>query len=231
MKLGIMQPYFFPYLGYWQLINAVDTYVVYDDVAYIKGGWINRNNILINGKPSLVTLPLESSSSFKNIKDINITSNKKQIDKIIKSIKMAYAKAPYYEEVMQLIENLITNSRNIAELNYKSILDINNYLNINTEIILSSTINKDNSLRAQDKVIHINKILGSDIYINAIGGQELYDKDEFKKEGIELKFLKMGDIKYQQFKNDFVPNLSIIDILMFNSPDAIKEMLNEYELL
>ena len=231
LKAAIMQPYFFPYLGYWQLINAVDKYVVYDDVAYIKGGWINRNNILINGKPSLVTLPLESSSSFKNINEISITANKKQIDKIIKSIKMAYAKAPYYEEVMQLIENLITNSRNIAELNYKSILDINNYLNINTEIILSSDLQKNNNLKAQEKVIHINKILGADTYINAIGGQELYDREEFRREGIELKFLKMRDIKYQQFKNNFVPNLSIIDILMFNSPEQIKEMLDDYKLL
>ena len=116
-------------------------------------------------------------------------------------------------------------------MNYNSIIEINKYLGINTNIILSSELDKNNSLKAQDKIIHINKLLNSDTYINAIGGQELYDRKEFKREGIELKFLKMGDIKYQQFKNDFVPNLSIIDVLMFNAPEQIKEMLDDYELL
>lgn len=231
MKLGIMQPYFFPYFGYWQLINAVDKYVVYDDVAYIKGGWINRNNILINGKALLVTLPLENSSSFKNINEIDIIRNPKQIEKIIKSISMAYTKAPYFNDVMPIIENLILNNINIAELNYKAVLEISKYLDINTKIILSSTLDKDNNLKGEEKVIHINKLLGTDIYINAIGGQELYNKEEFEKEGIKLKFLKMGEIRYTQFKNEFVPNLSIIDVMMFNSKKIIQNMLNEYILI
>ena len=231
MKLGIMQPYFFPYLGYWQLINAVDTYVVYDDVAYIKGGWINRNNILVNEKANLITLSLENSSSFKNINEINIIKNGKNAEKIVKTIQMAYKKAPFFNHVMPILENLLLKNDKIADLNYNSILEINKYLKINTNIILSSSLSKDNSLKAQDKVIHINKLLGSDTYINAIGGQELYDREEFKREGIELKFLNMNDIKYTQFKNEFVPNLSIIDVMMFNSKMEIKEMLNNYELL
>lgn len=231
MKLGIMQPYFFPYLGYWQLINAVDTYVVYDDVAYIKGGWINRNNILVNEKANLITLSLENSSSFKNINEINIIKNGKNAEKIVKTIQMAYKKAPFFNQVMPILENLLLKNDKIANLNYNSILEINKYLKINTNIILSSSLSKDNSLKAQDKVIHINKLLGSDTYINAIGGQELYDREEFKREGIELKFLKMNDIKYTQFKNQFVQNLSIIDVLMFNSHKQIKEMLDDYTLL
>lgn len=229
MKLGIMQPYFFPYLGYWQLINAVDTYVVYDDVAYIKGGWINRNNILVNEKANLITLSLENSSSFKNINEINIIKNGKNAEKIVKTIQMAYKKAPFFNQVMPILENLLLKNDKIANLNYNSILEINKYLKINTNIILSSSLSKDNSLKAQDKVIHINKLLGSDTYINAIGGQELYDREEFKREGIELKFLKMNDIKYTQFKNEFVSNLSIIDALMFNSPEQIRVMLTEYK--
>lgn len=228
MKTAIMQPYFFPYLGYWQVINAVDKYVVYDDVAYIKGGWINRNNILLNGNAHLITLPLEGASSFKNINEINIVQ--KATGKILKTINAAYHKAPYFDAIMPIIEKLITEYHNIAEFNYKTILEIKRYLNWNTEILLSSEIEKDNSLKAQDKVIHINKILGSDYYINAIGGQELYNRDDFKKEGIELKFLKMGDVKYTQFKNDFVPYLSIIDVLMFNSKAEIKELLEKYTL-
>lgn len=231
MKLGIMQPYFFPYFGYWQLINAVDTYVVYDDVAYIKGGWINRNNILVNGHANLITLSLENSSSFKNINEISIIQNGKNAEKIVKTIQMAYKKAAFYNYVMPILEDLFITNHKISELNYNSIIKINKYLEISTNIILSSKIDKDNSLKAQEKVIHINKLLNSNTYINAIGGQELYDRDEFRQEGIELKFLKMGNIEYQQFKNGFIPNLSIIDVLMFNSPETIKEMLNNYELI
>lgn len=231
MKIGIMQPYFFPYLGYWQLINAVDTYVVYDDVAYIKGGWINRNNILINGKANLITLPLEQSSSFKNINEIMVTGNCKQKDKLLKSINFAYAKAPYFNNIMPIIEKLILKDGDIANLNYNAILEINNYIGINAKILLSSSIDKNNDIRAQDKVIHICKILNADHYINAIGGQELYSKEEFKKNNINLNFLKMKNLEYKQFKNDFVPNLSIIDVMMFNSPEQIKEMLDDYELL
>ena len=230
-KIAIMQPYFFPYIGYWQLINAVDKYVVYDDVNYIKGGWINRNNILLNGSKHLITIPLEEASSFKLINEISITKNEILKNKLIKTIKSAYVKAPYYETIMPIIEALILDNTNIAMLNYNIILAVKNYLNINTEILLSSQIKKDNNLKAQDKVIHIAHILGATEYINAIGGQELYSKDDFSKENIKLSFLKTGNIKYTQFKNEFVPYLSFIDILMFNSPEQIKEMLNDFELL
>ncbi len=229
MKIGIMQPYFFPYLGYWQLINIVDKYVVYDDVAYIKSGWINRNNLLINGQAHLVTLPLKDASSFKNINEIEIDESRK--DKVLKTIQMAYSKSTHYEEIMPIIESLFLNNSNIAVLNYNSIIEINKYLDINTEIILSSTLNKNNMLKAQDKVIHINKILNSTNYINAIGGQELYDRETFKQNNIVLNFLKFIPVKYKQLKNDFISNLSIIDVLMFCSKNEIKDMLNSYELL
>lgn len=231
MKLGIMQPYFFPYIGYWQLINAVDKYVVYDDVNYIKGGWINRNNILLNGSKHLITLPLEDASSFKLINEISITKNAVLKNKLIKTIKSAYLKAPYFETIMPILESLILDNSNIAMLNYNIILVIKNYLNLDTEILLSSQIKKDNNLKAQDKVIHIAHLLGAKEYINAIGGQELYSKEDFKQENIKLSFLKTNEIKYKQFKNEFVPNLSFIDVLMFNSPQEIKEMLNDFELL
>ncbi len=231
MKLGIMQPYFFPYIGYWQLINAVDKYIVYDDVNYIKGGWINRNNILLNGEKHLITLPLEEASSFKLINEISISKNNILKNKLLKKIKNAYIKAPYYQNIMPLIESLILKNSNIAILNYNSIIAVKNYLDIKTEILLSSEINKNNELKAQDKVIHIAHLLKADEYINAIGGQKLYSKEDFAKENIKLNFLKTNDIKYEQFKNNFVSNLSLIDVLMFNPPEIIKEMLEDYELL
>lgn len=230
MKVGIMQPYFFPYLGYWQLIAAVNKYVVYDDVAYIKGGWINRNNILMNGKPSLITLPLDNSSSFRNINEISVVKDPKAVEKIIKTLNIAYAKAPYKHEVLPMIEQLLAENDNIAMLNYNAILRINEYLGVDTEIILSSRLDKQCELKGQDKVIHINKLLGSDCYINAIGGMELYDRNAFAAEGIELKFLKLDEVAYVQLKNEFVPNLSIIDVLMFNGVSGTKELLRKFKL-
>ncbi len=231
MKLGIMQPYFFPYLGYWQLINAVDKYVVYDDVTYIKGGWINRNNILLNNSSHLITLSLVNSSSFKNINEIEITRDSIKLEKLLKTIKVAYMKAPHYKEIMPIIEKLVRTNTNIAKLNFNSIIEINKYLNIQTEILLSSQIKKDNKLKAQDKVIHINEILGADTYYNAIGGQTLYSKEIFKEKGINLRLLKMNELRYKQFNNEFVPNLSIIDVLMFNKKETIQKYLDNFCLI
>ncbi len=232
MKIGIMQPYFFPYIGYWQLINAVDKYVIYDDVNYIKNGWINRNNILLNGQKHLVTLPLDGASSFELIKNIKITSNQKVKEKLLRTIKNSYLKAPYLNDVFPITEKTVLYENcEIASAIEFSIRKIVDYLNIDTEIILSSNLSKDNNLKGQDKVIDIVKALNGDAYINAIGGQELYSKEDFAKENIRLNFLKTKDVKYKQFNNDFVPNLSIIDVMMFNSPEVIREMLNDYELL
>lgn len=230
MKVGIMQPYFFPYLGYWQLINAVDKYVVYDDVNFIKGGWISRNNILLNGGRHLITLPLHKASSFKKINEIEVTKDQIALMKVIKLLENAYQKAPYFETVMPMIKALILNNRNIAMLNYNSIIEINKYLEIDTKIILSSNLKKDNTLKGEDKVIHINRLLGADTYINAVGGKSLYKEQRFKENGLELYFLNMGDVTYKQFGDTFIDNLSIIDALMFNDAEKIREYLNIYNL-
>lgn len=232
MKVGIMQPYFFPYIGYWQLINAVDKFVIYDDVNYIKGGWINRNNILLNGEKHLITLPLEGASSFSLINTIHVTSNTKQKEKILKTIESAYKKASFFEQIYPIIRaTVLNNDLNISKVLAYSIKSILEYLDINTEVLLSSEINKNNSLKSEEKVINIVKILNGTQYINAIGGQNLYNKKNFAYNGIDLKFIKTKNIAYKQFNNEFIPNLSIIDVMMFNSPDKIREMLNDYELL
>lgn len=231
MKIGIMQPYFFPYLGYWQLINAVDRYVVYDDVTYIKGGWINRNNILLNGEKHLITLPLDQSSSFKNINEIEVLGKEFAKNKVIRTIEQAYSKAPYFSTIMPMIEKIICDNSNIAMLNYSSVFEITQYLSLDTEIILSSKLKKNNELKGQEKVLQINELLGSDTYYNAIGGQGLYSREEFQKRGLKLNFLKMSDVQYPQFKNKFVPGLSIIDVLMFNSVEDIRILLERFTLV
>ncbi len=228
MKIGIMQPYLFPYLGYFQLMNAVDKYVFYDDVNYIKQGWINRNNILVNGKKHLFSFDLTGASSFKHINEIQINNNQK----FKKTLQQSYCKAAFFKSVFPLIESIIDfNDSNLAHYVINSLKSISAFLNINTDFIKSSELAKDTTLKGQEKVIHICKLLGGSEYYNAIGGQELYSKHDFEVAGISLKFLKTKLAVYKQFNNDFIVGLSIIDVLMFNSVEKIQSMLKEYELL
>jgi len=233
VKVGIMQPYFFPYIGYWQLIKNVDKYVIYDDVNFIKGGWINRNNILVNGNAKLINLQINKVSSNKLINEIEIVRNDVSNKKLLKTIKESYCKAPYFENVFPLVENIINqDEKNLAKYLVFLTKEVCKYIKIDTEIIVSSDIKKNNALRGQDKVLEICKLLSADQYINSIGGQNLYSTSEFISQGIELKFLKNNDISYLQFsKNQFVPNLSIIDVMMFNSNERVQEILCEYRTL
>lgn len=232
LKIGIMQPYFFPYIGYWQLINLVDKYVIFDDVNYIKRGWINRNRILMNGNAVLFNVPLLGVSQNKLINQIEVNRDKKLLIKNLKTIELTYRKAPYFRDVYPLVERILENeASNIADYNAYSIKCISEYLDIKTELITSSKLNKDNSLKSQNKILEICELLGATEYCNAIGGQELYSKDAFANKNIQLRFLKTNDIRYQQFKNDFVSNLSIIDVMMFNSISTIKEFLLKYTLV
>lgn len=229
MTLAIMQPYLFPYIGYWQLINAVDTFVIYVDVNFIKQGYINRNSILSNGKSQVITMELIGASSNKLINEIEVGNNR---EKLLKTIKQNYTKAPSFDKVYPIIENIINqNEKNLAKFIGYSLERICEYLEVDTKFVYSSNIKKDNTLKAQDKILEMCNILKADKYINAIGGQELYNKEIFKENGIELNFLKTELVEYKQFKNDFVPYLSIIDILMFNSKDEIKNMLDRYALV
>jgi hypothetical protein len=229
MKVAIMQPYFFPYIGYFQLINAVDEFVVYDDVNFIKQGWITRNSILINKKKHNFILQVEGASSFKKIKEITLGKNR---IRILKTIEQEYKKAPFFSVVFPLIQEVLLNDEsNLSKFLIFSLQKTAHYLNINTVFRLSSEINKNEALKGQDKVISICEELNATNYINAIGGQELYDKDTFHKNGITLSFIKTEPICYNQFDNDFIPWLSIIDVMMFNSIEETKLLLNKYELV
>lgn len=231
-KVGIMQPYFVPYIGYWQLLNAVDEYVIYDDVNYIKSGWINRNRILINGNPTYFNIPILGASSFKLINEIGVNQNEKLIQKNLKTIKEAYKKAPFFNDAYPIIEKILTcEQTNLAKYIAYSIKAICLYLDINTKIHMSSDLKKDNFLKGQDKVIAICKELGATDYYNAVGGQELYSYKDFEENKINLNFVKTNEITYKQFNNPFVPFLSIIDVMMFNSKEVVKQMLNEYTLI
>jgi hypothetical protein len=225
-----MQPYLFPYIGYFQLIHAVDTFVVFDDVNFIKRGWINRNNILMNGKSHLFTMELEGSSQNKLINQIDILERN---EKLLRSIQCCYSKAPYFRQVFPVIEDIL----NQKESNLASFLDyqlrvICNFFSISPKWHISSSLRKDTSLRGQDKILALCEELHATHYINLLGGKELYDRQSFVTRGIELSFIQPKLITYLQFNNEFVPQLSIIDVMMFNSLESIQSsLLKSYDLL
>lgn len=227
-----MQPYFFPYIGYWQLINLVDKFIILDDVTYIKGGWINRNCILVNNTSSYITVPLVNQSSNKLICETKIVVLNNWRNKMIKTLEMTYKRAPYFNDVFILLTKLIEyKCNNLVDYLVNHITEICQFLEIKTHIISTSRNYKDNELSGESRIIDICKLEGANMYVNAQGGRELYGAGSFKKELIDLRFISSRNIKYQQFGDIFVPWLSIIDILMFNSKEDINSMLQSYELI
>ncbi|MCF8429451.1 MAG: WbqC family protein [Bacteroidia bacterium] len=233
MKVAIMQPYFMPYIGYFQLINVVDEFIIYDNIQFTKKGWINRNRILVNGSDTYITLPLKKDSDFVDIRDRFLSDEwPNERKKILNRIIETYRKAPQFNFVFQIIESILMyEERNLFAFIFNSLKEINQYLLIKTPLIISSSILINHDLKAENKVIELCKARQASTYINPIGGVELYNKEDFKYEGIDLKFLKANHIIYSQFKSDFVPFLSIIDVMMFNSPAMIKELMLDYSFI
>lgn len=228
-----MQPYIFPYIGYFQLMYVADVFVVYDNIEYTKKGWINRNRILVNGKDEYLTLPLKKGSDFVQVRDRFLADTwKDERKKLLNKISVCYKKAACYPVVFSLIENvLMFEDDNLFNFIFNSLKAVKEYLNLPTQLIISSSINIDHTLKSESKVLAICKALGATQYINPIGGVELYNKEVFKNEGLELSFLKANNITYPQFQNVFVPFLSVVDVLMFNDKEAIKKLLEQYILL
>ena len=235
MKIAIMQPYIFPYIGYFQLVKAVDVFVFYDDVNYIKSGWINRNQILLNGNKNLFTVPLKNASSFQTINETLIHTELylKWKKKFLKSLEQSYKKAPLFDFVYPLIHQVFeANHTTIADLCMDSIKQVSNYLAL--EVVFETSSEKYHETKGMEKAERLINICQSNqinTYINPAGGRELYQKDTFSKQGIDLLFIKNELTPYPQFNIDFVPGLSIIDVIMFNNKNDVKKMLNQYSLV
>lgn len=231
MKLAIMQPYYFPYIGYWQLIQSVDRFVIYDDVNYIKRGWVNRNRILINGEPRFITVPLQSSSQNKRICDIQLQPSNGWRNKSLRMLEVTYGRSLYFDDVFPVLENMIANGAcNLAEYLAGMVTSLMGWMDIKTDVVLSSRIYGNDNVSGEKRIMDICKRENADIYVNPQGGRELYTPELFSGNSIDLFFLKTKEHKYKQFGNEFVPWLSIIDVMMFNSQDEIREMLLEYDL-
>jgi hypothetical protein len=226
-----MQPYFLPYIGYWQLLAAVDRFVVYDNIQYAKKGWINRNRFLRNGADAFFTVPLKKASDFLNIADRSIADDFEP-KTLLNPLAAAYRKAPYFATVFPLVETIVTAApRNLFEYLHQSIGVVADYLEIRTPVVVSSTVAIDHGLKSDRRVMAICHALGATRYVNPSGGRALYSVPAFAGQGIELTFIESRPITYRQYDNPFVPSLSIVDVMMFNSKDAVRRMLGEYDLL
>ena len=228
-----MQPYFFPYIGYFQLINAVDEFVLYDNIQYTKKGWVNRNKILTKKNDVYISIPLKKDSDYLNINQRYLADNwSVKCKKMLNIITDSYRKAPQFEIVFPFLEScLLVEEANLSDFINNSLQKTLSFLSIDTKITISSNIDIDFNLKNENKVITICKVQGAKIYINPIGGIHMYCKETFKQKGLELQFQKSNPINYPQFTKEFVPWLSIIDVLMFNEKDDIMSFLNDYQII
>ena len=186
----------------------------------------------MSGQPHLFTIPLKDASQNKLINEVELMTTDPWKKKFLKTVQQSYQKAPNYIAVFALIEEIISSDTNsIHELTVHALKQVSIYMGINTEIAYSSTVYKNTHLKGPDRILDICKQENASHYINPVGGMELYEKSKFANEGIRLNFLKSVASPYSQFKNAFVPWLSIIDILMFNDSENINKLLKEYELI
>lgn len=232
MKLAIMQPYFFPYIGYFQLIAAVDVFILYDNIKYTKKGWINRNRMLQNGRDALFSVPLRNDSDYLDVCK-RVLSPEFNPGKLLNQFKEAYRRAPYFEQTFPLVEEIVCfNDENLFEYLHHSIVKTCAHLGITTDIRNSSDIEIDHALKNQEKVLALCEAVGASIYVNTIGGMALYSKETFQARGVDLKFIRSSPFEYPQLGGVFVPWLSIIDVMMFNPLDALQTCIStNYELM
>jgi hypothetical protein len=232
MIASIMQPYLLPYIGYFQLVACSDIFIALDDVQYIKRGWINRNRILLHGKPDWITLPVAYADHSLSVRERRYTQMAQHIPRTLRRVEAAYRAAPFFDVTFPFLQEVLSlDEPNVAAFNLSVLKCLTARIGIRTPIVVSSSLTVAEGLRGQDMVIAKCRRVGATRYVNPIGGTSLYDKRSFADAGIALNFLKPTVSPYQQFGQTPVPFLSIVDVLMFNDETAISRMLTEFELL
>jgi len=232
MRLGIMQPYFLPYIGYFQLLNYCDTFVLYDDIEYTKKGWITRNRIQFNGDVRLFSLNLKKDSDYLSIKDRSLAESFDR-SKLLRLFEETLRRTPHYEETIELLRPIVScGSSDLFSYLENSINLVCQQIGVTTKLIKSSDLDIDHELRGQQRVLEICSVLNAEQYINPIGGMELYDIESFKSRGLKLSFIKSKLSPYSQGVFDFIPALSIVDQLAFCGAAATKMALeNDFDLV
>ncbi|MDR0207812.1 MAG: WbqC family protein [Pseudomonas putida] len=233
MKLGVMQPYFFPYIGYFQLMNYVDEWVIFDEVQFIDKGWMNRNRVLhpdLSKQWQFITVPLAKRGQFDRVMDINIVRDPSWRDAIMGKLT-AYRKAPFYRETAAFVHDCLADApESLNALLESTLRKTASYLNISTPISVQSrqAWALPEVTHAGQWAVEISKVKGANSYVNPIGGSGIFRQAEFDAAGVELKFLKPTLRSYVQYRGgDFVEGLSIIDVLMWNDKAALEQMLKQ----
>jgi len=230
MTLAVMQPYVFPYIGYFQLIHSADKFVFLDDVSFIKQGWINRNRILVHGQVHTFSVPVVDASSHRKINQTKILHTNWQ-NKLIQTVSQSYKRAPQYQEVMPLVERVFTSRAvTISELAIESVESVCQYLSMSTSFARSSALYCDDHLRGQERILSICIQEAANVYVNAPGGRPLYSREVFSEKGVDLRFIRTLTSEYRQFSESFVNNLSMIDVLMFNDKVTTLSFLERFEI-
>lgn len=231
MKLAVMQPYFLPYIGYFQLMAEVDKFVIFDDVNFINRGWINRNRILVNGKTFMMTIPIKNVSQNNKINEIEIVPGVLWRAKLLRTIEQSYKRAPYYEEVIPLVVSILdVHCSHLSTFVTQSIVCIKEWLGIECELVESSSIYANTRLKGEERILDICRKENATQYINLPGGRDLYVRDSFASQCIDLYFIKPLLLEYSQNTKEFIPWLSIIDLIMFNGKQVTTDMLMAVEL-
>ncbi|CAB3778808.1 hypothetical protein LMG28138_00607 [Pararobbsia alpina] len=221
-----MQPYFFPYLGYFQLMAKVNAFVLYDDVNFINRGWINRNRININGAAHMLTVPLQHASQNQLICDIAMSDDSAWRNRIVKSIQQAYARSSQFQRVFPLVERIVHHPANsLADYLLHGLTCLRDHLGLKTDIVATSRRYGNADLKAQARIVDICLRENANLYINSIGGLELYDRTHFEQQGLKLAFLTPALQPHSDAGAAFIPGLSIIDVLMHNDAASVGEHL------
>ena len=235
--VGIMQPYLFPYIGYFQLMNAVDRWIVFDEIQFIDKGWINRNRILhpdVGKEWQYITVPLANRGQFDKICDISIKSDIDWRSQILGKLTHYNKIAPFYEETMTFVRDCFdTDETNISQFVTEVLKKTADYMCIDTKIDVQSDLQLSigGIEHPGQWALKISEALDASKYINPLGGLGIFRPDEFTASGIELSFLRTDLTPYPQKRNGFVPGLSIIDVMMFNEPLKCKKILEDCCLL
>ena len=228
MKLAVMQPYFLPYIGYFQLMAAVDRFVVYDDVNYIKGGWINRNRHLAQNAPRLFTVPLIGASPNRRINEISVDNSAHWRTKLLRTLQHAYHDAPFFAPVQALVEDIVCAPHAaLSAYLLHSLQALHDFLGLSCTLVSTSSGYGNAHLNGQARILDICRQEQADIYVNLPGGRSLYDHSAFAAQGIDLRFVDVPQSVYPQLGQPFVPQLSILDVLMFNGAAGTRELLLE----
>lgn len=235
MRIAIMQPYLFPYIGYYSLIKNSDHFVFFDTPQYIRKGWINRNRILsCSNEPIFFTVPIKKCSRNTAINAVYINDSMSWKEKIYGQLSIYKNKAPYYDDTLELIKTVLeSEEKSMSELAINSIKITSEYLGIDKKFDVFSEMGmNDIQVDAPDEwALYITKRMGYDTYINPPGGKEFFDSMKYEQEKINLFFLEQEVIPYKQIYGDFIPGLSIIDVLMFCNIDEINDMMNYFKMI